>query len=254
MFLADFHVHTNKSDGRMPLRDVVDLFGKRGFGAIAVTDHLCENRSVLGKASRYLGCSLTEENFSEHMESIRREGERARKEYGMLVIPGFEITKNSISNHRSAHLLALGVDEYINPNLEIEEICLDIREKGGLTIAAHPVSTQKLEKQTYHLWDRREELRPYFDAWEVASGPHLFTEVLRSGLPMIASSDLHHARQITSWKSAMKCERTEPAILEAIRTQELNFAFYTDPNCARSLADLLKFNPQRFFPSSAVRA
>ncbi len=65
---------------------------------------------------------------------------------------------------------------------------------------------------------------------------------------MIASSDLHHPRQITSWKSAMRCERSVPAILEAIRAQELSFAFYSDPLCARSLANLLKFRPLQFFP------
>jgi len=218
----------------MPLKDVIDLFGSRGFGAIAITDHLCENRSILGKASRYLRCSLTEENFAEHMDNLRKEGERARREYGMLVIPGFEITKNSISNHRSAHVLAVGLDQYVDPNLGIEELCREIQQKGGLAIAAHPVSTRKLEKQTLHLWDRREELRDCFDAWEVASGPYIFDEVLHSGLPMIASSDLHHAKQITSWKSALKCERTQPAILEAIRRQELSFAFYSDPSCAPS--------------------
>lgn len=229
MFLADFHVHTNRSDGRMNLPDVIDLFGSRGFGAIAITDHLCERRSVLGRASRYLGCSLREDNFEEHMADLRREAERALREYNMLVIPGYEITWNSVSNHRSAHFLALGTDKYVDPNLPIEEACKRIRANGGLAIAAHPVSTRKIEKQTYHLWDRREELRHCFDAWEVASGPYLFDEVLHSGLPMIASSDLHHARQITSWKSVLRCERSVPAVLEAIRRQELSFAFFSDP-------------------------
>ena len=48
MFLADFHVHTNRSDGKMNLPDVIDLFGKRGFGAVAITDHLTETRTILG--------------------------------------------------------------------------------------------------------------------------------------------------------------------------------------------------------------
>lgn len=212
----------------MKLRDVIDLFGKRGFGVIAITDHLCETNTFLGKASRYLGCSLTEENFAEHMENIRREGERALAEYGMLVIPGFEITKNFISNQRSAHMLALGVDQYINPNLPVEELCTEIRRLGGLSVAAHPVPTRKWEKQALHLWDRREELRPYFDAWEVASGPYIFDEVLRSGLPMIASSDLHVARQMTSWKTVLRCEREPAAILNAIKSQQISFSYYCD--------------------------
>lgn len=226
MFLGDFHVHTNKSDGKMALPDVIDLYGSRGFGAIAITDHLCENTSFLGKASRYLGCSLTEDNFAEHMDNIAKEGRRAWDQYRMLVIPGYEITKNSLSNHRSAHLLALGTDQYINPNLGIEELCLEIRKLGALSIAAHPVSTQKFEKQALHLWDRKDELKDYFDAWEVASGPYLFDEVLSSGLPMIANSDLHHAKQLTSWKTELRCEKSTPAIVQAIKSQNLEFSFY----------------------------
>lgn len=228
MFLADFHMHTNKSDGKMPLHEVVTLFGERGFGAIAITDHLCENKTILGKAARYMGCSLNEENFSDYIQEIDEEADRAWRQYKMLVIPGFEVTINTISNRRSAHVLALGVREFISPNQEIVSICREIKSKGGISIAAHPVSTRRFEKQTYHLWDRRHELAEEFDAWEVASGPHLFTEVLHSGLPMIANSDLHAASQMTSWKNVLHCEKKSEAILEAIRSQNLQFHFYQE--------------------------
>jgi predicted metal-dependent phosphoesterase TrpH len=236
MFLADFHVHTNRSDGKLSLQEVIDLYGERGFGAIAITDHLCERISVLGKASRYLGMSLREDNFASHMDEIKEEAERAWRQYRMVVLPGYEVTKNSLNNHRSAHVLALGTDKYVEPNLDIPELCRAIRGVGGLSIAAHPVSTRRLEKQTYHLWDRRHELAPEFDAWEVASGPHLFTEVLHSGLPMIANSDLHLAAHMSSWKTVLQCEREPEAILDAIKKQDVQFFFYQEaavPKVAR---------------------
>jgi predicted metal-dependent phosphoesterase TrpH len=234
MFLADFHVHTNRSDGKLSLQEVIDLYGQRGFGAIAITDHLCENASILGKASRYLGMSLREDNFAAHMEEIKEEGERAWRQYRMVVLPGYEVTKNTFNNHRSAHVLALGTDAYVNPSLDIPELCRAIRAAGGLSIAAHPVSTRRLEKQTYHLWDRRHELAPEFDAWEVASGPHLFTEVLHSGLPMIANSDLHLAAHMSSWKTVLQCEREPAAILAAIKKQEVRFFFYQEAAVGRA--------------------
>ena len=224
--MADLHTHTNLSDGKMPMRALVDLYGSRGFGAIAITDHLCETKSFLGKASRYLRCSLTKETFSAYIDQVKAEGERAWREYRMLVIPGMEITKNFLSNQRSAHVLAIGVEEYIDPNLPVPELCAAIRAEGGLAVAAHPVSTRKLEKQTYHLWSRREELKQSFDAWEVASGPHLFPEVLHSGLPMLATSDLHVPRQINAWKTVFRCAREQTAVLDAVRTQDVSFAFY----------------------------
>jgi hypothetical protein len=229
MFMADLHMHTNQSDGKLPLSELIDIYGGLGFGAIAVTDHLCESQSVLGKAARYLGCSLTEANFDRYLSDLATESERAWDQYGMLVIPGIEITKNSISNHRSAHVLALGVRQWIDPCLDIPELCDAIRGAGGLAIAAHPVSTRRWEKQTYHLWDRRAELINKFDAWEVASGAQLFPEVLQSKLPKIANSDLHHRGQMSSWKTVFSCEKKEEALLDAIREQDLRFEFFRDP-------------------------
>ncbi|MBM4317193.1 MAG: phosphotransferase [Deltaproteobacteria bacterium] len=228
MMLADFHVHSNLSDGKLPISEVIDLYGQRGFGAIAITDHVGETKTLIGKAAGHLGLCLTPETFSHYLETLRNEADRAWKLYRMVVIPGVELSKNSISNHRSAHILALGVSSYISADGDVLEIAKAIKEQGALSVAAHPVDSGKLEKQTYHLWNRREELARAFDAWEVASGDRLFTEVLQSKLPKIASSDLHIARQMTSWKTVLDCERHPEAILAAIRKQELEFRFYQD--------------------------
>ena len=228
MFLADFHIHSNFSDGKLTIPELVDLFGTRGFGAIAITDHLCEEKSFLGKAASYLGHTLLEENFEYYLHILAEEKLRAWREYKMLVIPGVELTKNSVSNHRSAHVLALGITKYLAADADVKDLARAIRAQGALAIAAHPVSTRKMEKQTFHLWDRREELKNEFDAWEVASGPHLFDEVLHSGLPLVASSDLHHPRQMHSWKTVLHCERTQEDIFAAIRKQEISFQFYQE--------------------------
>src|SRR5690349_15214329 len=117
MMLADFHVHSTFSDGQLPIPALVDLFGKRGFGALAVTDHLCEETGLFGHGARLLGRTLTRATFPLYMEILRSEAERARRQYGMTLIPGFEITKNSPFNGRSAHMLALGVTDFIDPSL-----------------------------------------------------------------------------------------------------------------------------------------
>lgn len=226
MFLADFHVHSEFSDGKLKIPDVIDLYGKRGFGAIAITDHLCEDQTLLGKASAYLGCSLTESSFPIYMSILKSEAERAWDQYRMVVIPGVELTKNSISNHRSAHIVGIGIHDYIHAGADVADLARSIRNQGGLSIAAHPVWTRKMEKQTYHLWNRRRELESVFDAWEVASGPFIFDEVAKTKLPKIASSDLHVARQLNSWKTVLNCERHPEAILNAIRKQKLSFHFY----------------------------
>lgn len=245
--LTDLHLHSTFSDGKLTIREIVDLFGKRGFGAIAVTDHLCESATFLGRAAAYLGHTLTTESFPVYQETLRREAIRAEREYGMLLVPGFELTKNTVTNHRSAHVVALGTTEWIDAGQPIEAICDQIHAQGGLAIAAHPVSTRVLEKQTYALWNRRHELAPYFDAWEVASGKKIFEEVYASGLPMIANSDMHRPDQIESWKTvfplgteeAPGTEEAKPLdgarlkityaeLARAIREQNLGFEYYKE--------------------------
>jgi len=227
---ADFHIHSTFSDGKLTIPELVDLYGKQGFGCIAITDHLCEKRTWLGVAAGYLDRTLTPANFPLYLEILKSEAERAWDQYRMCIIPGFELTKNSLSNHRSAHIVALGVNKFMEADADIPELIDQVNDQGALAIAAHPVSTRKMEKQTFHLWDRREELRGKFDAWEVASGPYLFDEVLHAKVPMIASSDLHHPRQMTSWKTLIDGERHPEAILEAIKRQNLTFRFHHDPN------------------------
>ncbi len=237
MFLADFHVHSTFSDGKLSIPQLVDLYGKHGFGAIAVTDHLCEENTVIGKAAVYIGCSLTRATYPRYLEILAAEAERAWQQYQMVVIPGVELTKNTVFNHRSAHVLGLGITEFISADGDVRDLTRAIRTQGGISIAAHPVWTRRLEKQTYYLWDRKEELTPDFDAWEVASGPHFFHEVVRANLPKIASSDLHVPKQMKSWKTVLSCQKNQSAILDSIRRQKIDFRYFTpDPAIVRQVA------------------
>lgn len=221
-------MHSTYSDGKLSIPELVDLYGKAGFGAIAITDHLCEQETLIGRAAKLIGNTLTEASFPFYLKTIEKEAARAWEQYRMIVIPGFELTQNNVSNDRSAHILGLGVSEYLSADADAFDLALAIRAQGALSVAAHPVSTRKMEKQTYQLWNRRWELASVMDAWEVASGPHLFEEVFHSGLPLLANSDLHAPKQIRSWKTVLECEKHPEAILQAIRDQKLSFRFY-DP-------------------------
>lgn len=226
MLLCDFHIHTQFSDGKLSLSEVVDFYGQSGFDAIAITDHLCDESSFLGKTAHFLSKTLQLEQFNKYIQQIEIEAERALALYDMVVIPGVEFTKNSFRHDQSAHILGLGVRDFISCEDSVESICSEVELQGGIRIAAHPVSTQKVEPQTYHLWNHRDHYQDYFDAWEVASGPVLFDQVLESHLPKIANSDLHTPRQMTSWKTLVNSEKSEAAILEAIKKQKLEFYYY----------------------------
>ena len=57
---SDLHIHSNFSDGKYSVAEIVDIFGGMGFDAIAITDHICEKKSWLGQVARKMNYSLTE--------------------------------------------------------------------------------------------------------------------------------------------------------------------------------------------------
>ena len=112
--LCDFHVHTTWSDGRLTLREVVDLYGQtEKFDVLAITDHILAKKDLLGRLGRMatLGrrrFSITSEMFDDYMADIEKEGARAKRQYGMVVIPGAEVTQNHIRARHNSHIVALG--------------------------------------------------------------------------------------------------------------------------------------------------
>lgn len=212
---------------KLSLDEIVDLYGKAGFGAIAITDHLCEEFTFLGKAASFLDRPLLKSNFQYYLDEVERVKKKAMEDYGMLVIAGVEFTKNAFRHDDSAHILGLGVKKYISPDLPVEKITKEIRRQGGIAVAAHPVSTQRFEPQTYFLWKNKELLADCFDAWEVASGPFLFEQVHQSGLPLLANSDLHCKQQMSSWKTLLRAEKNQEDVFDAIRCQKnIEFKFF----------------------------
>jgi PHP family Zn ribbon phosphoesterase len=225
---TDLHIHSDFSDGRLSIPQIVDLYGQRGFSCIAITDHLCEEKSFLGKAAIYTNRSLTRARFDQYLETIHAESERALKQYQMLVIPGFEITKNTLHWHRSAHLLALGVERWISADEPIISILNQIKAAGGLSIAAHPVSANDRNPEKHLLWSLRDELGDLIDAWEITDTGRILEKVIQSRVRKLATSDLHREQQIRSWKTIIDCERHPQAIFQAIRRQNVDFKFFSE--------------------------
>lgn len=227
---CDLHIHSTFSDGKFSIAQLVDIYGKNGYSIIAVTDHLCGQNHFFGQASHQLGYSLNTASLNQYMETIRREALRAQNQYGMMLLPGYEITKNYFANRRSAHFLVIGIEDYSDPDSSTEEILHKAKQKGALTIAAHPFHTGDFEFQSFYLWNRREALRDLIDAWEFNYRTKTVSEVLNSGLPIIANSDLHHERHFNSWRSAFHGEKSLKSLTHSIKEKKLHF-FRENLNC-----------------------
>jgi predicted metal-dependent phosphoesterase TrpH len=223
--LCDFHLHTTWSDGRLSVREVVDLYGKTGrFDVIAITDHILMRRDILSRAGRMatLGrrtFSVTEARFDDYLADIAAEARRARRLYDMLVIPGAEVTQNHIRSCKNSHIVALNIGEYITADQPAEDILKEIRRQGALSIACHPHhrTTRRVEIGTCYLWDHRKRLAPLVDVWEAANRDDLFSVTSLKHYPYVANSDFHKAKHLYSWKTLLRSEKKWDAIAQALR-------------------------------------
>jgi predicted metal-dependent phosphoesterase TrpH len=223
--LCDFHVHTTWSDGRLSLREVVDLYGQTGrFDVIAITDHILMKRDFLGRLGRWASLgrkqfSVTEDRFEAYLADIASEAERARTLYDLLVIPGAEITQNHIRSRHNSHIVALNIQQYISADQPADDILKEIRRQGALSIACHPHhrTTRRIEIGTCYLWEHRKRLSSLVDVWEAANRDDLFSVTSLKHYPYIANSDFHKAKHLYSWKTLLRCEKNWDAIARTIR-------------------------------------
>lgn len=239
--LCDFHVHTTWSDGRLSMREVIDLYGQTGrFDVIAITDHILTQRDLLGRAGRMISLglkefSVTRSRFDAYLAEIRAEAVRAHELYDLLVIPGAEVTQNHIRSHHNAHIVALNLHEFISADQPAEQILREIRRQGALSIACHPHhrATRRFEIGTSYLWDHRKRLVDLVDVWEAANRDDLFSVTSLKHLPYVANSDFHKPKHLYSWKTLLRCEKDWTAIARTLRENvDIALTLYRNGNWA----------------------
>ena len=218
MLLCDFHIHTKYSDGSVELRKTIDIFGQAGFDAIAITDHVVNGDNSIGKLVRRFRFSVKEDNFDEYISAVSQEAERAWNKYGMLVIPGVEISKNYLSSDKSAHILIIDIKNYIPACWSYEKIFLEAKKQNALIIACHPHNTTEITaRDTLFLWNNRDKYAKYIDAWEIANRDDVFNVISLKKYPYIANSDFHRTRHLYSWKTLLNCEKNTGSVKQCIR-------------------------------------
>src|SRR5262245_48812609 len=103
--LCELHAHTTWSDGSLSVRELVDLHGRAGFDVLAVTDHVTRPGATVR--------ALHEDTYDRYLRELETEGERALSQYGLVVVPGLELTYDDPDPRLGAHALALGARRFI---------------------------------------------------------------------------------------------------------------------------------------------
>jgi hypothetical protein len=217
MLLCDFHIHTTYSDGVLPLPKVVDLFGQSGHDVIAITDHIVNKDSGLGKIAHRIGNSLDPESWKRYADEIDREADRAWSTYGMLILRGAEMTRNTINRNTSVHVLALALDEFLSADGDPLDMIGEIRARGAVSVACHPHEMSEWFANTWYLWNRRKFVAPLIDLWEVGCRWELYPVISRQSLPHLANSDFHRPEHLYAWKSLLQAEKTRAGVIAALK-------------------------------------
>lgn len=225
--LCDFHVHTTFSDGKMRLKDVIDLYGVNGFDVIAITDHVFDTQC--SHSQEMIENGMNVDNFQKYLQAVQKGALYARKKYDLLVIPGIEVCNNRIG----FHILGLDIKESIDANFSAKQVVEEIHHQGGLAIACHPYykiselqDRQKIEDTTLYLWKNREKYLHMIDAWEIANRNDLFSIVGLDGLPFLANSDFHEKEHLYSWKTQVFASKDTESIKRAIKEQEVSLTLF----------------------------
>jgi processive 1,2-diacylglycerol beta-glucosyltransferase len=221
MLLCDFHIHSNYSDGKLSVPEIIDFYGEHGFDCICITDHLADPKRLIGKLSELANLTLGREQVEEYFAVIERERQRAWRRYKMLVMTGIEFNKDGYTRKTSAHLLGIDLKSPIEASLEIPELIAQIHSQGGLAVASHPhIMKSEWGKNTLYFWENQEKYAPLLDAWEIANRHNIFNDVGLKRLPFIANSDFHKPKHIYSWKTLIYCEKNAEAIKDCVRRNE----------------------------------
>jgi hypothetical protein len=228
--LCDFHIHTNYSDGKLALPEVIDFYGKRGFDCICITDHIADPKRLIGKFSELTNLTLAWDQLDEYFDMIERESRRALRKYDMLVMAGLEFNKEGFTRKTSGHLLGIDLQAPVAPSLGFVEIVAQIHSQGGLAVAAHPhVMKSEWGKNTLFLWENQEVFAPIIDAWEIANRNNIFTPIGLKRFAFLANSDFHKPKHIYSWKTLLHCDKDPEAIKDCIRRNEhVSLTLYRD--------------------------
>src|SRR5262245_54819289 len=136
--LCELHAHTRWSDGELTVRELVDLHGRSGFDVLCITDHVVRTDEPRREEEGAPFSSIDEATFPLYLAEVDRESARAARTYGMLVIPGLELTFNDPEPVMAAHAVAVGLRDFVSVDNGIAEAMRSATKAGAALVAAHP--------------------------------------------------------------------------------------------------------------------
>jgi len=217
--LCELHAHTTWSDGSLSVRELVDLYGGRGFDVLCISDHTVRSEDPWRDAE-WPARDVRREVHAPYVAEILREARRAHAVYDLLVLPGLELTYNAENADEAAHAVAVGLTRFVSVDDGIAGAIETARAAGAAIIAAHPYDDEPCEHESRRT--RRFAVDPQLQKlahrFELFNRTTLFSWVARSGLPPVANGDFHELEHLGGWKTLLPCEKDTEAVVAYLRS------------------------------------
>jgi predicted metal-dependent phosphoesterase TrpH len=209
--LCELHAHSSWSDGALSVPELVDLYGRNGFDVLCVTDHV--TRVPEGVVPpRTLGAA----GHAAYLETLEAEAERARRLYGLLLLPGAELTYEDPDPRVAAHAVAVGLREFPDLGGGLDPALAAARAAGAALIAVHPyaLETAATAHRTTGRAAEPERSAELVDRFELFNRHDFFGWVAKERLPAVASGDFHRLEHFATWKTLLPCRKEEAAVVD----------------------------------------
>jgi predicted metal-dependent phosphoesterase TrpH len=188
---------------------VVDLYGRAGLDVLCITDHVVRGPGM-----------VTRDNHADYLAAIRSQAARALSRYGMLLLPGLELTWDDDRQDRAAHAVAVGLERFVGLEEGFEAAVETARDHGAAIIAAHPHGerSDSLPGRTTQRWWREPALRALAHRFELINRTQVFDWVAEADLPAVANGDFHRPEHLFTWKTVLPVEAHTEAVVAYLRS------------------------------------
>jgi len=236
--LCELHAHTRWSDGELTVAELVDLHGRSGFDVLCVTDHVVRSDDPWREEEGIRFSSVDEESWPSYLAEVEREAARACRTYGMLVVPGLELTFNDDEPVMAAHAVAIGLREFVSVDDGIAEAMRSAAQAGAALVAAHPNADEPaaLRGRLTKRFSRDAGLRQLAHRFELFNRTQLFGWIADLGLPAVACGDFHVPEHLLGWKTLLPSRHDEESVVEYLRSPRPVYLTRLDGELVRAAA------------------
>jgi predicted metal-dependent phosphoesterase TrpH len=212
--LCELHAHTTWSDGVLSVAELVDLYGHAGFDVLGVTDH------VVDSSHRF---HVRAETFDAYLDEVEAEAERAFTAYGLVVVPGLELTYEHEDPRRAGHAVAVGLRRFVGVDDGLEAALREARSAGAALVAAHPytaaAAADGASRTTARFAEEPEWAAGALDRFELVNRHDVFGWVAERRFPAVATGDFHVPEHLATWKTLLTCPRTPWGVVDELRSE-----------------------------------